>query len=196
MPINLSGVYAQYYTKLYPDEVERVVGIDAASYENIEKECKAGNISIFEYCRMRNRSARSDSSLARTIDILGYSDYLWPAFEQMYVKGLNSAERELAKELFFRKTYNQYTLEEINLLYDNLIITKDIKYPEGMNVLDIVSTYDEFGNVKNHSDLMSTNSMICENASDHIVREVVDTWYCICYNSPTIKKILDESVVD
>lgn len=196
MPINLSGVYAQYYTKLYPDEVEMVVGVDAVSFESIEKECKASNISIFEYVRMRNRSARSDSSLARTIDILGYCDYLWPAFEQMYVKGLNSAERELAKELFFRKTYNQYTLEEINLLYDNLIITKDIKYPEGMNVIDIVSTYDEFGNVKDHSDLMSTNSMICENASDHIVREVVDTWYCICYNSPTIKKILDESVVD
>jgi len=196
MSAGLSGLYSAYYTFRYPNEVKAVVGFDILSADSIEKECKDNRISIFEYVRMRNTSVKNDGALAGFIDTFGYGDFFWPLFEQMYVKGLNGKEREIAKEIFFKRLYNRYTLEEFDHLYENFNIIQNIKYPTGIKVIDIVSTYDDNGNVKKHADIINTNSNICENPADHTVTEVVDTWYCLCYNVPTVKKILYDTIIE
>ena len=191
MAVDLSGFYAQYYAAEYPDEVKMVINVDAESAGELKKQADRNGESLYELLREMKYDADTNFIGARLIDILGWKYYFWPAYKDTYVPGLNEEESRLAEYFFFDRIYNRYIIGEFKNLNESIIMTRDMKYAGKTDVVEVVSTFGEYGK-KSMEEIYTCNSQLCKNMNRHHYEKVEWSWYCLSTRTEVIKSIADK----
>ena len=191
MPEMFSGMYAQYYAEVYPEEVKMVFNIDAESAENLKTTASNYGMSICELMRNMKYDADVNNIGERLIDALGWDYFLWPVYEDTYAPGFDKEDSSLASYFFFKKIYNRYSVQEISSLPETISLTENLKYSRQLNVIEVVSTYWSDGK-RSNSDIVTYNYNLCQSKRMHHYENVVQSWYCMTDNTESIKEIFDK----
>lgn len=131
MPHSMSGVYCMQYMKMYPKEVEAMIGIDS-SVPNQGKYTKDIDISKGLYYLSRLRDI---TGLTRLYYISGSA-----LLQDMEAGGNYSKEdMKIVTALFNRKQLTRARVNEIKATMNNLKSLYDVKYPADKPILFILS---------------------------------------------------------
>lgn len=131
MPHSISGIYSLQYTLLYPNEVEAVIGIDS-SVPNQTKYVEEESISA------------ALPLIGKFFDLTGITRISMnasnPYFKDMLKGGYYSeSDILLEREAASRNTASNAVVNERNCFVENTKNLYDVKYPENMPVLNIIS---------------------------------------------------------
>lgn len=131
MPHSVSGVYSLQYMHSYPKEVEAMIGIDS-TVPNLGKYGKKVNLpnAVYFLTKFVDATGLKRLSNVRGADI----------FNDMKAGG-NYSEEDIENiiALVSRKTMSKAQLSERRLLFDNLKELYDVKYPDNIPVMVILS---------------------------------------------------------
>lgn len=131
MPHSISGVYCMQYIKMYPDEVEAMIGIDS-SVPNQAKYDEGVNVSKGLYYLTKFMDA---TGLTRLSYVSGN-----PMIMEMEASGSYSKEDiKILKDLTNKKQVTRALFNEIKAFYENFQSLYDVKFPEDKPVLFILS---------------------------------------------------------
>ncbi|WP_312060179.1 alpha/beta hydrolase [Anaerotignum sp.] len=127
MPHSISGVYAMYYGKNYPNEVEAIIGID----ESVPNQTK----------KNKNASMSPNLTLFNTLGILRDIKYLSPSTDDgMNKNNYYSVEQVKLKEMAtVWNSANVSVINEMNMVNKNTKELYDAKYPNDLPVLLFLS---------------------------------------------------------
>ncbi|SHI12940.1 alpha/beta hydrolase [Clostridium intestinale] len=150
MPHSISGIYSMYYAINYPDEVEAIIGID----ESAPNQTKI------------NKDADMSTSLPllNTLGIIRASTYLLPSVDD----GMNQNNYYSDEQLKLKKmstawnSVNVSVINEFNMVNTNTKELYDIKYPNKLPVLAILSQESEDADnywLQLHEELVSNASI-------------------------------------
>ncbi|MHC1748439.1 MAG: alpha/beta hydrolase [Cellulosilyticaceae bacterium] len=132
MPHSISGIYSMQYVKMYPHEVEGIVGIDMSMANQVK------------YGKQRHIS-QGLRIVARTLDLIGITRIHFQQekgyFTDMAAGGYyTEPEIKLAKEIGARNTASRAIVDENNRFVNNCEPLYDLKYPKDLPVLAFLST--------------------------------------------------------
>lgn len=131
MPHSISGIYCMEYMKDYPEEIEGLIGIDCSVPNQIKYEDKI-EISTGLY----NLVKFMDYTGLTRLSYLGGDDYL----KEMEASGEYTKEEiKNVIALYSRRTITKARLSEIRHIEDNAQELYDVKCPDNIPVLFILS---------------------------------------------------------
>ncbi len=192
MPQYISGLYAQYYVNQYPDEVVGVIGLDTEVTSVWESSLKRQRISPMAYkwsCEVKGR--RYDRAL-RIAYKLGYHKVLWPLVQGIYSTGFYDKDMTAPETVFFSRYYSANAADELRHEYDSYMLVKDMKYPENISVVDMLSIETSRAYEKVGVNWAGMHSDVCATPEQYSARYVVDMIYCQVANPVPICDAVDK----
>lgn len=131
MPHSVSGIYSMYYANKYPSEIEAIVGLDIAF------------ASITNYLSEKDMQTPY-YYLYPLISKLGIARFVINVFPVLsgFNESLTDGNKEYTdtiKYIISKGIFNSTVMNEGEMCYTNEIAIKDIKYPNNLPVLTILS---------------------------------------------------------
>lgn len=190
----ISGAYALYYVNQYPGEVSAVVSVDG-EYSNYEKALfRIQNLSVFEFDRQIKRDAVLRYTGMRLVDALGYKTIVWPVRQSAYARNIGFKNDDVSYTAYFKNSDDKTVMNERFHTVDNILKTEGLKYPEGVQVVDLVSDGKIIGYRNIGVDIDAHLDDLCENKETHSVARILDGRYCLVINPVSIKKLIKENL--
>ena len=190
----ISGAYSRYYVNQYPGEVKAIIGMDA-KITGIENEMiKMQRIAPYDYKKYSARTGIVNASVLGFLRISGYESFIWPVYQRYFEKSIKDKDLDAPHYFFVNKFYNKYDREELKNEFDSLNAVNELKYPEDVTVINIVSNgYAELMKEKN-IDIEKHYQNISTNPENSFYHKVVDMYYCMLWNPEAIKEIMDKDL--
>lgn len=183
----ISCLYAQYYVDKYQDEVSAVITLDAETAGIGREVLKEMRISVPQYRRQTKKAAALDFLRSRIDDILGYKEFTWPLYEDIYSKALGWENLDAAKYIFFSTRENKAIFDERCNETDAYLAAEKLSYPENIEVIDFISEdrIKEYGK----RGIMITEQLdaLSCNCRSHRTITLVDCTYCALFNPSVIR---------
>lgn len=177
----IAGLYAQYYVNRYPGEVSTVVNLDAETAGLGRAGLATQRLSLPEYIRQNRRNADFNYIISRIVDSLGYKEFIWPIFKQLYTRLIGWQNEEAAYYIYFKSHGCKALRDEQRNLTDTYLAVENLTYPENIAVVDFLSESRRKGYERrgiNVSDYLNELSGGCRT---HKIVSVADGEYSVYF---------------
>ncbi len=191
----LSGLYAQLYAEMYPEEVEAIVGLDSSVAEQPDEMLAINNLTPATHRQLLKKQGLINSALRRTLYISGYGRMVWHLYKGNGTFKLSNQEYIILEEAFMENYYSSNSLEERVMEYDNHQLLLNHKYSEDLPALFILSHYACNGPLYPGSDWLKLHEDLCSNPEIQSTIQVTGSPYFVYYNpsytAETIQNFID-----
>ena len=191
----LSGLYAQLYAEMYPEEVEAIIGLDSSVAAQPDEMLAKNNITPKTHRQLLKKQSIINSALREVLHISGYGRLAWPIYAGNNTFKISDEEYTILEEQFIEDYYSPNSLEERAMGYDNHQLLLEHQYPENLPALFILSHYACNGPLYPGSDWMQLHKDLCTNPAIQNTMLVTGSPYFVYYNpdhtAETIQKFID-----
>lgn len=146
MPHGTSGIYAQVYIEKYRDEVEGLIAVETDVAQQLDKTLEHARISLPQYRRMYNKQLFLMESGKKLQNKIGLYELMWSIYERNFMYliddfGTFGEYNEFfpLKSRYYEKYHNKNSMDEMRLTFENYERVADMKYPEDLPVLTMIS---------------------------------------------------------
>lgn len=191
----LSGLYAQLYGEMYPEEVEAIIGLDSSVAAQPDEMLANNKTTAETHRKLLKKQRLINSTLRKFLYFTGYGRLVWPIYKGNGTFQIANREYIILEEAFMENYYSPNSLEERAMAYDNHQLLLNHKYPEDLPALFILSHYACNGPLYPGSNWMQLHEDLCSNPQIQSTLLVGNTPYFV-YNSinhtaETIQKFID-----
>ncbi len=191
----LSGLYAQLYAEMYPEEVEAIIGFDSSVAAQPDEMLAKNNLTPETHRKLLKKQGIINSALRRTLYISGYGRLVWPIYAGNNTFKISNEEYTILEEAFMENYYSPNSLEERVMAYDNHQLLLQHKCPEDLPALFILSHYACTGPLYPGSDWLQIHEDLCTNPKIQRTIQVTGSPYFVYYNpsytAETIQNFID-----
>ncbi|MBQ7925781.1 MAG: alpha/beta fold hydrolase [Lachnospiraceae bacterium] len=135
----MSGIYAQLYVELYPQEVEAIVGVDSMTEEQLTRQLARSGTNPEEYRRMLKKQGQVQYLGQRLLNLSGYVKLQWPAYVRVFGFAHSEEEETIMQEMLVQKYLGRTVADETARQYDNCRLMAGKQYPEELPVQILLS---------------------------------------------------------
>ena len=169
-----SGIYAESYINNFPDLVDKLVLVDSIYPETIKE----------EYIKKYISDRKTNITITSAAELIGYArllSYIKPdvfGINKMQEYGFSSNDIATYRKMIASRFYTRTMKKEYKALPENMELFKDYKFPDYLNVIQILS--DEY--IKEYSKYKEEkllNKDIKEYAEDLITNPEIQKIYLI-----------------
>ena len=169
-----SGIYAESYINNFPDLVDKLVLVDSIYPETIKE----------EYIKKYISDRKTNITITSAAELTGYArllSYIKPdvfGINKMQEYGFSSNDIATYRKMIASRFYTRTMKKEYKALPENMELFKDYKFPDYLNVIQILS--DEY--IKEYSKYKEEkllNKDIKEYAEDLITNPEIQKIYLI-----------------
>ena len=169
-----SGIYAESYINNFPDLVDKLVLVDSIYPETIKE----------EYIKKYISDRKTNITITSAAELTGYArllSYIKPdvfGINKMQEYGFSSNDIATYRKMIASRFYTRTMRKEYKALPENMELFKDYKFPDYLNVIQILS--DEY--IKEYSKYKEEkllNKDIKEYAEDLITNPEIQKIYLI-----------------
>lgn len=191
----ISGLYAQFYAEMYPEEVEAIIGLDSSVAAQPDEMLTNNNMTEKIYRKLLKKQGLINSALRNFLYYSGYGRLVWPIYRGNNTFQITDQEYTILEEQFIEKYCSSNSIEERILTYDNHRLFINHTYPENLPALFILSHYACTGPLYPDSDWMQLHQNLCSNPEIQSTVLVSGSPYFVYYNpshtAETIQNFID-----
>lgn len=140
-----SGLYAESYANAFPDKVEKLILVDSIYPETIKE----------DYIKKQIEDDKFNITLTSYAELTGYArllSYIKPemfGIDKMQELGFSNSDISFFRKMIANRFYTKTMRNEYKELASNMETFKDYKFPDYLNVLQILSSdyikeYEEY----------------------------------------------------
>lgn len=182
MPHQSSGIYAQLYTYIYPEEVEAVIAMDSYVAKQMDEMIEMQRMVPQEYERMLKKQGGLYYLGQRFLTTTGYVRTQWNVYKTLFTYNTKS-ELDVLEEMFVDRYCGKSFANEMAHGYQNAYRILDQKYAHDLPVLCMLAHYSCEGYTYGNLDWERLHSELFTNTDIQKITILSGSSYFVYYNA-------------